>query len=157
MATEVWLLRHGEAVPHGARSDSERELTPHGEGQAQVAGRALALLSLEFDQCYTSPKLRARETARLACEELGVNFEEVSQLAAGFDAADLRDLLHAHDDGARVLLVGHEPDLSGVVGDLTGARIDLKKGAVAAVLVEGSRGELFALLRPRELEAMARR
>lgn len=154
MATELWLLRHGEAVAHGARPDSDRELTPHGEHQARVAGRGLLRLGLELDACYTSPKVRARETARIACEELGVNPETASLLAAGFDVRDCREILHGHDDGARVLLVGHEPDFSRLVGDLAGARIELSKGGVAAVLVDGSRGELFALLRPRELEAL---
>lgn len=155
MATQVWLLRHGEAVPHGSRSDSDRELTPRGERQAVTAGRALARLGLELDACYTSPKVRARETARLACEEVGVTFEEASSVAAGFDADDCRELLHAHDDGACILLVGHEPDLSRLVGDLTGARLALKKGGVVAVELDGRRGVLLTALRPRELESIA--
>lgn len=155
MAIEVWLLRHGEAVPHGSRPDSDRELTPRGERQARAAGRGLARLALEFDACYTSPKVRARETARLACEELGVNFELVSSLSAGFDAADCRELLHRHDDGAQVLLVGHEPDFSRLIGEMTGGRVALDKGGAAAIAAEGSRGELLALLGARELESIA--
>ena len=54
-----------------------------------------------------------------------------------------------------VLLVGHEPDFSQVVQDLTGARVDLKKGGVAAVRLDGSRAELIALLRPRDLQALS--
>jgi phosphohistidine phosphatase len=74
----------------------------------------------------------------------------------------------------RLLLVGHEPDLSGVVADLTGARLDLKKGGLAVVRLEGGAvgwrptsraprysqsegagGELAVLLRPRELALIA--
>jgi len=55
----------------------------------------------------------------------------------------------------RLLLVGHEPDLSRVVGDLTGAVVDLKKGGVAAVRLDGVGGELALLLRPRELALIA--
>jgi phosphohistidine phosphatase len=51
-----------------------------------------------------------------------------------------------------VLFVGHNPDLVQIVGDLTGSTIDLKKGGVAAVRRHGRRGELIALLRPRELD-----
>ena len=51
-----------------------------------------------------------------------------------------------------MLVVGHEPDFSQVVHDLTGARIDFKKGGIAAVRLDGTRGELIVLLRPRELE-----
>ena len=61
-------------------------------------------------------------------------------------------LLQPHDDGSCVLVVGHEPDFSQVVHDLTGARIALKKGGLAAVRLRGSRGELSVLLRPRELD-----
>jgi hypothetical protein len=51
-----------------------------------------------------------------------------------------------------VLLVGHDPDFSMAVHDLTGAQVRLKKGGVAAV----DTGELTALMRPAELEAIAR-
>lgn len=154
MPRQLWFLRHGEAIPHGAKADSDRELTPRGERQAQAAGQALARLGVEFEHCYSSPKIRARDTARLACEGLGVSFEEISSLAAGFDVDDLRELLHAHDDEAKLLFVGHEPDFSQVVHDLTGARVDLKKGGVAAVKAASS-PELLALLRPLELESLA--
>jgi len=54
-----------------------------------------------------------------------------------------------------VLVVGHEPDFSQTVFDFTGGRVDLKKGGVAAVRVDGTRGELIDLLRPRDLEEIA--
>lgn len=152
---QLWILRHAEAVPHASRADSDRELTPRGEHQAVIAGRALARISLELTACYSSPKVRARRTAELACQELGATFQEVSAMAAGFDAGDCRAILHAHGGAEDVMFVGHEPDLSQLVHDLTGARIDLGKGAVAAVRLEGGSGELVALLRPRDLEAMA--
>ena len=78
MAPQIWLLRHGEAVPHDSKPDDERELTARGERQASAAGQALARLGQEFAACYTSPKLRARDTARLACRELGVEPEEAT-------------------------------------------------------------------------------
>jgi len=55
----------------------------------------------------------------------------------------------------RVLVVGHEPDFSQVVYDITGGRVDMKKGGIAAVRLDGTRGELIALLRPRELDRIA--
>ena len=153
MAKHLWLLRHGEAVPHDARdSDSARELTPRGEEQSRAAGQALARLGIEFDACYTSPKIRARDTARLAAAELGVDVAEVEAIAAGFERSDADGLLAAHE--GHVLVVGHEPDLSQLVHDYTGARADFKKGGVAAVKV-GPSPELVALLRPAELRAMA--
>lgn len=153
MARQLWLLRHGEAVPHDSRrTDDERELTPRGEEQARDAGRAMAKLFVELAAAYASPKVRARDTATLACEALGITPVEHGPLRQGFDAGDAAALLQAEADGdAKVLVVGHEPDLSQVVHDLTGARIDLKKGGLA--VVQGR--ELLVLLRPRELQAIA--
>ena len=153
--TQLWLLRHGEAVPHESKPDFDRELTPRGERQAVAAGEALARLGLEFSACYTSPLVRARETAELACQQLSVTPEDRDALGKDFALADARELLAEHRDGDRILLVGHNPSFEQVVHDLTGARVDFKKGGVAAVRVTGAGGELLALLRPRELESLA--
>jgi phosphohistidine phosphatase len=155
MAQQLWLLRHGEAEPHEARPDSDRRLTARGERQSAAAGAALARLGLELAAALTSPRVRARDTARLACESLGVDPIDHAELSSGFDREEALAIMAGHDADARVLLVGHEPDFSQVVHDLTGARIDLKKGGVAAVRLDGARGELIALLRPRELETLA--
>jgi len=155
MARQLWLLRHGEAVPHESKAQDDRELTARRERQAIAAGEGLARLGVEFDGCYASPKVRAIDTARLACRALNLEPEVEESLRAGFDRDDARELLLRHGDDARVLVVGHEPDFSQVVHDLTGGRVDFKKGGVAAVRVERGGGELLALLRPRELESLA--
>ena len=156
MARQLWLLRHGEAVPHDSKADdADRELTGRGERQSAAAGAALARLGQEFAAVYTSPKQRALDTARLACEALNVEPEEEDLLANGFDRDDALELVGRHGDDARVLVVGHEPSFSQVVYDLTGGRVDFKKGAVVAIRLDGSRGELIVMLRPRELESLA--
>lgn len=154
MAQQLWLLRHGEAVPHDSKPDPERELTARGERQAATAGAALARLGIEFAACYTSPKVRSAATARLACASLNVEPQEDKVLGNGFDRDDALELMARHEDDARVLIVGHEPSFSQVVLDLTGARIDMKKGGIVAVRTQGS-PELAVLLRPRELESLA--
>jgi phosphohistidine phosphatase len=156
MAPQLWLLRHGEAVPHDSKPDAERELTPRGERQSIAAGLGLARLGLEFDGCYTSPKVRALDTARLACQALNVEPIVEDVLADGFDRDDALELLMRHGADARVLVVGHEPSFSQVVHDITGGRADFKKGGVAAMRVERAGGELLVLLRPRELESLSR-
>ena len=156
MATQqLWLLRHGEAVPHESKPDFDRDLTARGERQSVAAGEALSRLGLEFAACYTSPLVRAARTAALACEQLNVTPEEHEAIAQGFDVDTVRELLARHEDGERVLMVGHNPSFEQVVLDATGARIDFKKGGVAALRMSGARGELLALLRPRELESLA--
>lgn len=154
MARQLWLLRHGEAEPHGTRHDAERRLTARGEAQAEAAGAALARLQVTFNTVFTSPKIRAHGTATRAAQPLGVDVVLHAPLATDFDADEALTLLGAAGEEGRVLLVGHEPDFSQVVHDLTGARVDLKKGGVAAIRVDGTRGELLALLRPRELAAI---
>jgi phosphohistidine phosphatase len=155
MAPQLWLLRHGEAVPHDSKPDDERELTPRGRTQAEFAGLALAKLGVEFAACYTSPKLRALETARLACAYLNVEPAPAQSLAGRFDRDDALALLQAHGPDDRVLAVGHEPTFSQVVHEVTGGRVDFKKGGLAALRMERVSGELLTLLRPRELEAIA--
>ncbi|HEU4974376.1 MAG TPA: phosphoglycerate mutase family protein [Baekduia sp.] len=152
MATQLWLLRHGEAEPHDARPDPERRLTERGEQQARSAGAAMAALKLTFQAVYASPRVRAWDTAALACEALGLDPVEHGPLAGGFDLGEARELLLAHEPDARILVVGHNPDLAQIVHDATGARIELDKGGLAGVRLTGARGELVALLRPRELD-----
>ena len=155
MARQLWMLRHGEAVPHDSKPDDERELTPRGRLQAEAAGRALAALNEEFAACYTSPKLRALETAELACEHLNIEPIVETSLANGFSRVDALALLEAHDADTKVLVVGHEPTFSQVVYDFTGARVDFKKGGVFALEATRTGGTLLVALRPRELEAIA--
>jgi phosphohistidine phosphatase len=152
MAQQLWFLRHGEAEPHDVRPDPERRLTPRGEEQSRAAGRALAALELSFQVVLTSPLVRALDTARLACEQVGGEPVVEEALAYGFDVDDAVALATSAGEDKRVLLVGHNPDFEQVVGELTGATIDLKKGGVAAVRRHGRRGELIALMRPRELK-----
>jgi phosphohistidine phosphatase len=141
----IWLLRHGDA--EDGSPDSERRLTEKGREQARAVGVAMKALSLEIDACLTSPKVRAAETARLACEPLGVEPQLEPKLAGGpFDAEALAAGL-----GDDVLFVGHDPDFSMAVHSLTGAQVRMKKGGLAGI----SKGELSVLMRPVELEAIA--
>ena len=71
----IYLLRHGDAEPDQGAGDAARRLTGKGRAQAEAAGKAMARLGLVPDCCLTSPKVRAMETARLACAELGIEIE----------------------------------------------------------------------------------
>src|SRR5436190_1251258 len=84
----IWFLRHGEA--EDTAPDFDRRLTEKGERQARAAGAALAALGVELDLCLTSPRVRARETAVLACDELGIEPTIEERLSGGeVDALDL--------------------------------------------------------------------
>src|SRR5438270_2967785 len=159
MARQLWVLRHAEAEPHGVAPDAARRLTARGEDQSRVAGAALARMGTTFDVVLHSPKERARRTAELAIEQWDGAFANILRehppLAEGFDAAAALDALSELGADARLLIVGHEPDLSTVVADLAGGRVDLKKGGLAVVRLTGLNGELAVLMRPRELALIA--
>ena len=141
----LWLLRHGDAAE--GSPDAERPLTEKGEEQARAAGRALHALGVKIDACLSSPRVRAMETARIACEPLGVEPQLEPKLSGGpFDAEALAAGL-----GDEVLLVGHDPDFSTAVHDLTGAQVRMKKGGLAGL----QKGELIVLMRPAELKRIA--
>jgi phosphohistidine phosphatase len=142
----IWLLRHGDAEDGAGKPDAERELTEKGERQARAAGQALKALGAGLDVCLTSPKVRARRTADLACEPLDCPVEEDDRLAGGdFDPVEL-----AAGRG-EVMLVGHEPDFSGAVAFVTGSRVKLRKGGMVAL----DDHVLHVLLRPKDLKAIA--
>jgi phosphohistidine phosphatase len=141
----LWLLRHGDAAD--GQPDDERPLTERGIRQSECAGQALVRLGIELDACLTSPKLRALQTAQLACEPLGVE-PMVERRLAG-EPFDPRELVAGL--GEHVLLVGHDPSFSHTLHDLTGAQARMKKGGLAGV----NKGELLVLLGPRELAAIA--
>jgi phosphohistidine phosphatase len=142
----IWLLRHGDAAD--GSPDAERPLTEKGKEQARAAGAALKALGVKIDACLTSPKVRAADTARIACEQLGdVAPQLEARLSGGpFDAEALTAGL-----GVEVLLVGHDPDFSIAVHDLTGAQVRLRKGGLAGL----EPGELIVLMRPRELKKIS--
>lgn len=140
------MLRHGDAEAGEGKPDAERELTEKGERQSRDAGKALKALGVELDVCITSPKVRAKRTAELACEVLGVTVEVDDRLSGGdFDPMEL-----AAGRGD-VMLVGHEPDCSQAVALVTGSRVKMKKGGIAAM----DDHILHTLMRPKDLKQIA--
>ena len=140
------MLRHAEA--EDGTPDAERRLTKKGESQSRAAGAALKRLGVRLDACVSSPKVRSFDTARLVCEHLGVEVTTDDRLAGGpFDPREVAAGL-----GDQVMLVGHEPDFSLALHRMTGAQVRMKKAGLAAV----DRGELKVLLRPTDLQALAK-
>jgi phosphohistidine phosphatase len=140
----IYLLRHGEAE-RGDGDDAARRLTAKGERQSEDAGAALARLGVSIDTCLTSPKVRAVDTAKLACAALGVKPEIAPSLSGEFESADLVS------GRGETILVGHEPFFSNEIARLTGAKLKLRKGGVA--VIDGN--TLLALLRPDDLAVIA--
>jgi phosphohistidine phosphatase len=109
---KLWVLRHGEAVPHGSnRHDSERELTDH--GRQEVLRSAALLMGQPLTAIYASPYLRAQQTAQLVRDALGFEPEirTVDWLTPDTEPDKVAEQMVAVSD---VLLVSHNP----LVGNL---------------------------------------
>jgi phosphohistidine phosphatase len=139
----LWFLRHGEAVD--GRPDESRPLTERGLRQAQAAGVALSRLGIKLDACLASPKRRTVQTAQLACASLDLEVT-VEPALAGTEYEAERLALGLGE----VLLVGHNPTISGAVRTLSGARVNMRPGGVAGI----ERGELVVLMTADELSAI---
>jgi len=104
---KLWVLRHGEAVPHGSRPhDSERELTDN--GRKEVLRSAALLIGKPLTAIYASPYLRAQQTAQLVRETLGFEPEirTVEWLTPDTEPDKVAEQMVAVSD---VLLVSHNP------------------------------------------------
>jgi phosphohistidine phosphatase SixA len=155
--TTLYLLRHAHAGnPDGWSGDDDlRPLSEKGRRQASRLGEVLARWSEAPDLLITSPRVRARETAALVAEGLHVEVVEDPRLARPFDAAQAAEIASAHG-AARPCLVGHDPDLSSVLGELIGlGEVPMRKGALARVDfddgIHAASGTIRLLLPPEPL------
>ncbi len=123
----VFLVRHAEAAP--GDPDELRPLTAEGRATAQAVAERLAAEPL--DAVYSSPLLRARETARAIAAAAGLEAEVEPALTPGARAASLAAALAGK--GNVVVAVGHQPDFSQIVLELTGDRVPFAPGTVVEV------------------------
>ena len=152
---ELYLLRH--AVAGEAPRDEDRELTERGHQQARSVAGGLAWLKPGLDAILTSPLPRAAQTAQPVARALGLRLETARALAPGHDPTEALALLAGR--GQRVLLVGHEPQLSGIAQLATGGRVHMRKAMLARIELESADpadGELDGLLAWRHLQRLAR-
>lgn len=155
---ELYFFRHGHAEDAQGPDfdDFARKLTDKGVERTQAAGRALHKLGVKPARIYTSPRLRARQTAEIISESLGITPEAREEVNFGFNPHLIPALIQDIANDAAVMFVGHEPDLSITVGALVGgSEIEMKKGGVARVDLLARtplRGVLLWILTPRVLE-----
>jgi len=166
----LYLLRHGIAIPNDDPEtvpDSDRPLSAKGIKRMRKAAKGLRRLGIRFDGVLTSPFVRARQTAEMVAQALGLgdHLEEISTLAPGHSVSDLWTSLAPYQDREHLLLVGHEPFLSTLLSYLLthnekhSIAIDFKKGGVCRVeitaLPPNKAGTLHWLLTPKQLRALA--
>jgi phosphohistidine phosphatase len=160
--TELYIIRHGIAAnPQDGEADEARPLTKEGDRKTTKIAKRLAQLGLDFDIIFTSPLVRARQTAEILQDVgLGNQIRECPALAPGGDIhawiSELAELTNCQ----RLVLVGHQPDLGNwaeilVWGEAKG-NITLKKAGVIGISLPQTdspigRSSLFWLTSPRLL------
>jgi phosphohistidine phosphatase len=162
---KCYFLRHGIAVEpdEWPGSDFDRPLTRDGRDRMEREARAIHDLSLGIDRIVTSPLLRAKQTAEILAERLGMRDRllEDPRLGGGFNNERLDEIIEAQVDAKAIVLVGHEPAMSATIGRAIGrANIELKKAALAGVeLIDGTSGSgtLFCLIPPKALVMFGKR
>jgi phosphohistidine phosphatase len=163
---DVFFLRHGEAgnrvsIPS---KDVERALTESGKKEIEEIAESFRRMDLEFDEIVSSPLARARETAEIVAnaQKKSGKVELWEELRPEGNRLDLFRKLSRLRQDAYILLVGHEPYLSNVIGEIISgslaSKIKIKKGGLARVQITSfapkPSGELWWLLTPRQLKRM---
>lgn len=148
---KIYFLRHGQADwPDWDKPDDERPLTKQGRKEMERVGRFLAALDPNISLMLSSPLPRALQTAEIAAECLGVQLKKEAALGKGLTTSQLRSLLERQKEG-NLMLVGHEPDFSEIIRELTGGNVKVAKASIAVVELEtiDGDGRLLWLLPPR--------
>ena len=163
---DLFLLRHGIAVDRDEfdyASDAARPLTPKGKKQLRQIAAALRAMELHFDAIFSSPLVRARQTAEIVAKKLKQRLSFADELKPGGDLKKLlRKISKQKPAVENILLVGHEPDFSELISLLvtgqTGASVALKKGGLAKLEIEkirdGKCATLAWLLTPTQMKLM---
>ncbi|MGB9157602.1 MAG: phosphohistidine phosphatase SixA [Chthoniobacterales bacterium] len=135
---KLCFLRHGEADwPNWTKPDNERPLTERGRKEMKRVAKFLERLKLVPDVILTSPLPRASQTAEIVGQRLGIELQIEPALAHGFNIERLRRLL-AKRDAECIMIVGHEPEFSEIIGELTGGKTKISKAGVALLEINRS-------------------
>lgn len=140
---KLYVLRHGEAAEHGdpRYRESERPLTPKGVQRTKQLAHMLREKEVSFDRIFSSPLTRTRQTAEIVARRMEMDFECTDALTP---SGSMKSLIEQIDMlrpmPGSVLLVGHEPYLSGLISLLCiggpDLPIRLKKGTLVRLEAE---------------------
>jgi len=152
----LYFVRHADALP-GA-DDAARPLSEHGLEQARKLGGYFKDLGVAFDAAYTSPLLRARQTAGLILQRRllakDAKLAVTDALLNDTSKPDFDKWLSGLPRGGHVLLVGHAPSLDEHLAKLLGLAhpetVALRKCAVAVVETEAPRRAALRLFLPQK-------
>ena len=147
---KLYLLRHGKADwPNWNQPDDERPLTEEGRKEVATVAKLLSRMGI-IPVILTSPLPRASQTAEIAGKHLHAKVQVEPLLRPGFDLERLGKLLR-NFPGDSLMVVGHEPDFTRTIRQITGGNTKMPKAGVAFIELEtGSlKGVLRWLLPPK--------
>ncbi len=160
----LYILRHASAGTRRANPllDLKRPLDKEGKKHSLQLAHILNALNLQFDLIVSSPLKRCLQTASLIGTETGYESEILHSNALAPEATlkDFHKLLHEHHGRENLLVVGHNPNLSLFLGSLLvpaaspEARIRLRKGSLARLVLTRGPATLQGLLDPRTVRAL---
>jgi phosphohistidine phosphatase len=163
----LYVVRHGIAEKEARGGDAARRLTPGGRSRMRLVARGLRRMKVSVQALYTSPFARAAETAAILVAEHGALPEpkELDALAQGTRPLESIRALARQAKRGDLMIVGHEPGLSGIAaalltGSPDGMAIDLKKGGVIALQLDRlapRRATLLWMSTPRALRRLGRK
>lgn len=152
---DLYLVRHAIAEQRDfARwpDDGDRPLSPEGMERFRSAARGLRRIVPSVELVLASPYVRAWQTAEILREEAGWPAPERCDVLASYPPASVMAVLRDRSEHPSVALVGHEPHLSSLAsvlaaGEPGALNLELKKGAVARLALDGHPAPGAALLR----------
>ena len=133
---KLYFLRHGIAEDRSiSRRDADRALTPEGIAKTEILAGRLPDFGVKPTMIYSSPLVRARQTAEIVAKANNLPMEISELVASGhFDAHAVQDLVDEFDHDDQIMFVGHEPDFSETVSYIIGGgNITMKKGGLARI------------------------
>jgi phosphohistidine phosphatase len=138
------FVRHAAAIERSAEiSEEQRYLTSQGRVFFRKTAQTMLKNGIEPSLIISSPLIRAVQTADILAETLTYigQLVIVDALSPGFALPSLRELCDTFHSANELVLVGHEPDLSSMVGSLLNlpSGFDFKKGAAVKVKIDPAR------------------
>jgi len=158
---KLYFVRHSIAEDGNDIQDFDRKLTKEGSDQMRIAAKGMAALKIAPVRIYSSPRVRARQTADIVAETLGLKVEVREEVNFDFNILAIETLIADLSDSEDVMFVGHEPSFSETVGTLIGGgKVVMKKGGLSRVDVYSRkplRGALIWMIAPKVFETLGSR
>ncbi len=156
---KLYLMRHGHAELGNGMADEDRALTAMGVERIHNAARVLAQAGIAPAHIYSSPRVRAQQTAEIVADALGKTVEIHQAVNFGFNVDAIRDFIaQTNGEDVDLMFVGHEPTLSNTIAALTHGEVVMKPGSFARIDVTSRlapSGELVWLIAPKVFDALA--